>query len=105
MGPKRVLFSNPSVSGGADGLREFPGECTPIFFSSCRKENGSCAAQKKRRFDEDAAHPGRIFVERGPCESVRQASEAPSTLRPIPVVEIPGPRIDRAVGRRGACRI
>ena len=41
----------------------------------------------------------------GACESVRQASMAPSSLRRTPAVERPWSRIDGAAGDRGGCRI
>jgi hypothetical protein len=39
-----MVCSNP---GGSPGNAGFPQECTPIFFSSCRKENGRARSKEK----------------------------------------------------------
>ena len=78
----------------------FPENAPPIFFSSCRKENGPCTVQKKRRLVDKPAP--QVCPGRGACESVRRGSMAPSSLRPPPVFEKPCTRITTAADGRGA---
>ena len=52
----------------------------PIFFSSCRKETGR-ARSKRKDVEPNLALPAQGLAETGACGSVRQVSEALSTLR------------------------
>ena len=73
----------------------------PIFFSSCRKENGPCTVQKKRR--RAAKRPIRgLFAEmRESCESVQRLTRVPLTLRRTRFREELRSRITTASGKRG----
>ena len=79
----------------------FPGNAPPIFFSSCRKENGPCTVQKKRRRVPNLALTAQGLAGRGSCESVCPGSEAPSSLRRTSAVEGRRPRIRWCGGRHG----
>ena len=65
----------------------------------------TAAAGQKKTAGGKTPRPGRFAEVRGSGESVRLASEAPSSLRLTLAIERPWCRIDRAVDERGACRI
>ena len=89
--------------GGAGKAGRFPENAPPIFFSSCRKENGPCTVQKKRRLGRTGAAP--VRERGGPANRCGGVLRSPSSLRLTPAVEKPRSRIDGAADDRGGCRI
>ena len=74
------------------------GDAPPILFCLDKRE---CAAPGGRENLRRQNARGHFAEVRGPCESERRVSGAPSALRLAPAVEEPDSRITTAAGNRG----